>query len=143
MISFINKVKDIIKCIKHSQVLNSIFDGIRKAKNCTKNLVLPVTTGWGSQLFCLQSMSVCKESMQTLALNEEDGNILGRDKKQTLVDEEIFLVRIESTKALMEPVVNWILKLESNEDAIHLCFKAFSEIQESIAKNLPLCVTEK
>lgn len=70
MTSFVSKVKDIIKCIKHSQVLNPIFDGIRKAKKCPKNLVLPGTTHWGSHLFCLQSMSVCKESLQTLAVYE-------------------------------------------------------------------------
>ncbi|CAH1107940.1 unnamed protein product [Psylliodes chrysocephalus] len=126
-----------------TQVLNSIFDGIRNAKKCTKNLVLLVTTRWGLHLFCLQSMAVCKESLQTLAVKEEAGNILGLDKKQTLLDDEIFWVCTESTKALVEPVVNWILKLESNEDTIHLCFKAFSEIQESLAKNLPLSVLQK
>lgn len=123
MTSFVSKVKDIIKCIKHSQVLNPIFDGIRKAKKCPKNLVLPGTTHWGSHLFCLQSMSVCKESLQTLAVYE--GLVLYWVVIKNFLDDEIFWERIESTKALLEPVVNWILKLESNEDTIHLCLKAF------------------
>lgn len=52
-------------------------------------------------------------------MNEEAGNILNRDKKQIIMDDKVFWVRINSTRALLEPVVKWILKLESNEDTIH------------------------
>lgn len=69
-------------------------------------------------------------------MNEEAGNILGHDKKQTLLDDQVFWVRIKSTKSLLEPVVNWILKLESQKDTIHLCFKAFNEILRKLSKKL-------
>ncbi|CAH1106473.1 unnamed protein product [Psylliodes chrysocephalus] len=126
MISLINK--DIIKCIKHSQVLNSIFDGIRRAKTCTKNLVLPVTTRWGSHLFCLQS----KEILQTLAVNEEaEGlaknlplSVLQKNEENNFMDKYLeekayVLTSINKASCLLDPKAQGCyLSAEEQLDAI-------------------------
>jgi len=67
--TFITKVVDIVKAVKKSQILNAHFDSIRKINLCSKTLNLPVKTRWGSNLFCLTSMKVCKISLQTFAVH--------------------------------------------------------------------------
>jgi len=62
-------VVDIVKAIKKSQILNAHFDSIRQINLCSKTLNLPVKTKWGSNLFCLTSIKVCKMSLQTLAVH--------------------------------------------------------------------------
>ena len=76
-------------------------------------------------------------------MDEVAGNLLGQEKKTTLLDDQVFWVRVEKTKNLMEPVVKWILKLEGDGDTIHFSCKALQEIEESIEKNLPLSLLKK
>lgn len=51
--------------------------------------------------------------------------------------DDVFWVKILKLTNLLEPILQWITRLESDKPIIHLVIQAFSEISKSFNDNLP------
>lgn len=131
--TFITEVVDIVKAIKKSQILNAHFDSIRQINLCSKTLTLPVKTRWGSNLFCLTSMKVCKMSLQTLAVHPVGSTMLGSKRKQLILDDAVFWTKVDKLIDIMNPIVKWITILEGDSITINQVFDAFYEIKNNFS----------
>lgn len=132
---YIDDVNEIIKTIRGHTVLLSMFTKIGKENNIITTLKLPVITRWGSVVLSLKSMLQCKTILRILAVSEDVGQ-LPEPMKRKLRD-DIFWVKILKLTNLLEPILQWITRLESNKPTIHLVTQAFSEISKSFNDNLP------
>jgi len=135
--TFFAAVGNIVKTITKSQTLSAIFSRIKNENNCTTSLKHPCKTRWGSYLQSLQSLLKCKATLQAFAVSETATNILPRETRTSLLDEDIFWVRIQKMADLLTPIVKWISKLESDEPLIHKTYFAFSEIEDELKTVLP------
>jgi len=132
---YIDDVNEIIKTIRGHTVLLSMFTKIGKENNIITTLKLPVITRWGSVVLSLKSMLQCKTILRILAVSEDVGQ-LPEPMKRKLRD-DIFWVKILKLTNLLEPILQWITRLESNKPTIHFVTQAFSEISKSFNDNLP------
>lgn len=64
-------VVDVVKEIKYSQVLSSLFTKISTEKNCCKKLKLPVKTRWSSVHETLNVIKFVKPALQALSVHEQ------------------------------------------------------------------------
>lgn len=132
---YIDDVNEIIKTIRGHTVLLSKFTKIGKENNIITTLKLPVITPWGSVVLSLKSMLQCKTILRILAVSEDVGQ-LPESMKRKLKD-DIFWVKILKLTNLLEPILQWITRLDSNKPTKHLVTQAFSEISKSFNDNLP------
>lgn len=134
--TFFAEVTGIVKTIKHSHILQAIFDEIASEKRFKDriSLKLPGKTRWGSHLFCLQSLQSNKVVLQTLAVSEKAE--LEPSMKRRLLDDGVFWTRIEKLINLLEPIVHLITAIESNEPQIHKVVRKLDDLEKIIALNL-------
>ncbi|XP_049873495.1 uncharacterized protein LOC126372036 [Pectinophora gossypiella] len=127
--SFSASVTNIIKSIKNSQLLCTLYNKIVQEKHCGEQLKLPCKTRWGSNATSLESFKKSKSCLQALAVHEK--SVLTRDTKSALLEEE-FWVKIDNAIEILKPCSDWIKKIEGNDCNIHKVYKVFTNIETAI-----------
>lgn len=131
--------KAIVKEINNSHVLLATFVAIQKEKKGNSiSLKLPVKTRWGSLQFCLKSLLDTKYALKTLAVKEEVEDILSNRVKSMILDDAVFWLRVLKFHDLITPIVKWITLLESDTSRLSLVVESFKELEDHLAKVLPL-----
>lgn len=123
----VSKVTAIVKCIKKSQILTAIFQQLVHEKNINVSLHLPVKTRWGSYTETLSTFLKSKNILQNLAIDDANSNILNRDYKLVLLDDDFWL-RITKIHDVMSCFTKWITILEGDYSSIHKVVPCFEEI---------------
>lgn len=129
-----DKTIQIIKTIRHSQVLTATFKQVGLEKGIQISLHLPVKTRWGSYLQSLESLYSTKIVVQTLAINEEHIQSFGKNLKQVILDDDLWC-EIDDLKRFLDPIVKWITVLEGDYCGIHGVYKAFAELTKHFEKS--------
>lgn len=83
-----------------------------------------------------ESMIKSKNSLQSLALNEEAAVILEKNNRQTLLDNDGFWGKMIKLHKILKPIKDWITILEGDRPCFHLVVEAFNEIQRVFDQNL-------
>lgn len=139
--------KDIIKEITNSHRNLATFNMVQKNKyGVTKSLKLPVKTRWGSILYCIESLIRTKEALQIFIISENENIKFSRTVRDNILDNDIFWVRLEKIKKILQPIVKWITVLEGDQLTISKVFLAVKEIENSLnneVKSLPIKSTEE
>nr|XP_022906372.1 uncharacterized protein LOC111418143 [Onthophagus taurus] len=126
------KIADVIqvtKTIKNSHVLKATFDQIGREKDVTVALKLPALTRWGSYLDCLKSVVTNKSVIQTLAVTE--GVIITLEIKKKILDDN-FWNHIQNMMSLLEPIINLLIKVQSNEPQIHIVYRELTKLESTL-----------
>lgn len=131
----IKRIADIVKNVKKSHVLTAAFN---KEKTAPISLSLPVSTRWGSHLKTLDDFLKAKSTLQKLAVGENTSELLSKENKTKILDNDIFLIQVTNIAELIRPIVQWIYKLESDEPIIHEVVYAFKEIELALAEKIPI-----
>ncbi|KAH9645081.1 hypothetical protein HF086_005626 [Spodoptera exigua] len=126
---------DVIKSKKKSQILCALFKQIIAEKGSGEQLKLPSKTRWGSYFHAVRSLQNSKAALQCLAVHE-DAKMIPADIKAHLLDEEFWKMIDEST-AILEPITDYIFKLEGNESYINDVYMAFKDIKSRLVFLLP------
>ncbi|KAF9417929.1 hypothetical protein HW555_005074 [Spodoptera exigua] len=133
--AFISVAIDVIKSVKKSQILCALFKQIIAEKGSGEQLKLPSKTRWGSYFHAVRSLQNSKAALQCLAVHE-DAKMIPADIKAHLLDEEFWKMIDEST-AILEPITDYIFKLEGNESYINDVYMAFKDIKSRLVFLLP------
>lgn len=134
---FLSSCIQIVKTIRNVHVLNALFTKINKDKNINISLTLPCKTRWGSNLNTLQSLLTCKNTLQTLAVNEQAAESLSKELKARILDDNVFWVRVEKLIMILQPIVTLIKKFETDECSIHRVHPEINDLQEKLVNLLP------
>lgn len=127
---FVKTVSSVINEIKHSHVLHALFINIQQRKNKVPlALKLPVKTRWGSIVACLESIMKTKYALQAMAVDEEASEVLSKSTKATLLDENVFWIRVQKLCDFFVPLQRWITIFEHNDPQIHKVIECFREIK--------------
>ena len=95
---------------------------------------MPGKTREGSHLYYLQSLQSNKVVLQTLVVSEKAK--LEPSIKRSLLDDGVFWVRIEKMINLLEPIVDLITEIESNEPQIHRILRKLDDLEKIMGQNL-------
>jgi len=97
----------IVRSIKASQVLSATLKKHGTLQNINVALKLPVTTRWGSFLFCLESLSKNKGPLQALAIDNNIMDTLKKEIKNILLDDS-FWENVTAMVDILTPIVHAI-----------------------------------
>lgn len=136
---FMANAVEVVKTVKHSHILQALFDEISAEKKFKDRISLkfPGKTRWGSHLFCLESLQSNKVVLQTLVVNEKAQSYLKPEIKKRVLDDDVFWVRVDKMIELMNPIVHLITAFESNKPQVHKIAKKFNELEAILIEKLP------
>jgi len=121
----------IVRSIKGSQVLLATLKKHGTHQNINVALKLPVTTRWGSFLFCLESLTKNKGPLQALAIDNNIVDTLKKEIKNVLFDDS-FWGNVTGMVDILTPIVHAIHIVESNKPMIHKVFNLINDVENTI-----------
>ncbi|CAM1295475.1 Uncharacterised protein r2_g470 [Pycnogonum litorale] len=125
-----SKAKKIVKSVKNKQVVSATFAEKQRQKGKSTSLKLPVITRWGSSVIMYQSLQDGKETLQELAIMESLG--IDADIRRTVLDNDVFWVRITSCLELLEPITSAIGQVEGDSAHLSDVYRVFHEIKRKV-----------
>lgn len=138
MASIEGDTKAIIKEINNSHVLSATFRKIQvEKKGKSISLKLPCKTRWGSIIHSLKSLLDTKYALKSLAVCEDTEDILNKRVSNLILDETVFWVRISKLYELINPVVEYITKLESDKPTLSEVVECYKVLKNHFSKVLP------
>jgi len=103
-----NTVKEIIR----SHYVQAKFTKLQKQNNLTTvSLKLPVKTRWGSILYCIRSLMANKFTLKVLAVAEGIENHLSPGVLESVLNEDLFWLKIGLLISTFKVIVKWITLL--------------------------------
>ena len=123
--------KGIIKDITGSHKNLATFNKIQKEKyGAIRSLKLPIKTRWGSILKCIESLINCKEALQILIISQgSEGLKFSKSTKDHILDNDIFWIKLEKIRNILQPIVKWITILEGDQQIFSHVYIAVKEIE--------------
>ncbi|XP_031330393.1 uncharacterized protein LOC116161248 [Photinus pyralis] len=138
----------LINEIRGSHINQATFNKIQIEKyGKVTSLKLPVKTRWGSILYCLNSLLITKQALQLLVISQDgEGIKLSKTTRHHILDNDVFWIRLEKIKSILEPIVKWITLLEGDSAKMSQVYVAVAEIDACIKTNvkaLPVSSSEE
>jgi hypothetical protein len=134
------KVRDVVKYFKSHHREAFMLEKWRK-EHGAESLKLPATTRWGYVLSCFKSFRSNREGMRVISCRSDF--IKDKDKpevkarkeniKKVLADEEIDRL-VKEMIAVLTPIVEEIVKFQSDKKVISDCFQTFIELKQKMNK---------
>ncbi|CAH1967940.1 unnamed protein product [Acanthoscelides obtectus] len=140
MASIEDDVKSIVKEINNSHLLLATFKKIQTEKKGTSvpiSLKLSVKTRWGSITHSLKSLLDTKYALKALAVCETVDTILSKQVERLVLDEAVFWVRVLKLFNLINPIVEYITKLESDKPKLSQVVECFYSLEKHFQTVLP------
>lgn len=137
------KAKKVIKKIKNSHILHSLFTQKQREKEIKVTLKLPPETRWGYAMQALESLIANKGILRLMAAdpdtaasfdpinatideeqNDDEPELPGEVKKLILDDQ--FWLKVEGLHEILQPIVACLTQLETDDVIIHKAHKLLS-----------------
>lgn len=139
----------ISKTIRNGQTMKAEFTRICTDKKINVTLILPATTRWSSHCRCLENFTKLKKCLQLFALDSKDLSELDkkREKKNLrkiadIIMDSTFWANVDDCLSLIKPIVDVIVKIQTDEPNIHTIYPLFHQLQSNLPDIVLLSILE-
>jgi Protein of unknown function (DUF 659)/hAT family C-terminal dimerisation region len=136
LVDLVNEGKRVVKEINNGHILKAVFAEKQKQLAGKKiSLKLPVVTRWGSVVTFLDSLLANKAAIRAVNIDERCEKDLSPSSKRSIVS-DVFWDKTYHLRALLQPISQWITKIEGDVPQISLVCQIFSDLTVAIDKNV-------